>query len=79
MKLIEFPEQTTVYAKDQPQYLPLPCYKRDDGVIYCCWQVSFLERIKILLTGKVWHSIMTFNKPLQPQLLMADKPNFQKS
>ena len=78
MKLIEFPEQTTVYAKDQPQYLPLPCHKQEDGVIYCCWSVSFRERLKILLTGKVWHSIMTFNKPLQPQLLMTEKPNFPK-
>jgi hypothetical protein len=23
VKLIEFPEQTTVYANDQPEYLPL--------------------------------------------------------
>ena len=24
MKLVEFPEQTVVIAKDQPEYLPLP-------------------------------------------------------
>ena len=78
MKIIEFPEQTSVYAKDQPQYRPLPCYKTEDGTVYCCWEVTFLERVKILLTGKLWHSIMTFNKPLQPQLLMVEKPNFPK-
>lgn len=27
MKLIEFPEQTTVIAKDQPQYNPLPAHQ----------------------------------------------------
>lgn len=28
MTPIEFPEQTIVWAKDQPPYLPLPAYTR---------------------------------------------------
>lgn len=76
MKVIKFKEQTIVYAKDQPQYLPLPVYqcKNDEGTIICCWQLTFKERLKLLFTGKIWHSVMTFYKPLQPQLLMVDKP-----
>lgn len=77
MKLIEFPEQTVVIAKDQPEYLPLPAWRRPhdaSGEIVCCWQLSFRNRLKLLFTGKIWHSILTFNQPLQPQLLQVDKP-----
>lgn len=77
MKIIEFPEQTVVIAKDQPQYHPLPAYRYNDpvqGRIACCWELSWKERFKVLLTGKVWHQILTFNNPLQPQKLTVEKP-----
>ena len=77
MHLIEFPEQTTVKAKNQPEYNPLPAYrfvKDPQGRTVCCWILSFKERLKVLLSGKIWHQILTFNKPLQPQLLEVDKP-----
>jgi hypothetical protein len=74
MELIEFPEANTIYAKDQPQYRPLPAYKTTEGEIVCCWKLSLRERLILLFTGKIWHSIMTFNHPLQPQLLEVTKP-----
>ena len=75
MKLIEFPEQTVIIAKNQPQYIPLPAYiSSDKNELTCCWELSLLERIKLLFTGKIWHSILIFNKPLQPQLLQITKP-----
>jgi hypothetical protein len=77
MKLIEFPEQTTIIAKDQPPYLPLPAYQvplSPEGQIICCWKLSLLERLKVLFKGKIWHSVLTFQNPLQPQLLSANKP-----
>jgi hypothetical protein len=36
------------------------------------------ERLKVLLTGKVWQQVLTFNKPLQPQLMAVEKPHFQE-
>jgi hypothetical protein len=76
MKLIQFEEQTIIFAEDQPEYLPLPAYQYNDvqGTIVCCWHLSLLDRIKLLFTGKIWHSILTFNQPLQPQLLEINKP-----
>jgi hypothetical protein len=77
MKLIEFPEQTVVIAKDQPEYLPLPAHRfKDDpqGRIACCWQLTWAERFKVLFRGRLWHQILTFDKPLQPQLLSVEKP-----
>lgn len=76
MKLIEFPEQTVVIAKDQPEYQPLPAHQFNDstGTIACCWKLTLWERIKLLFTGVIWHQIWTFNKALQPQLLTVEKP-----
>lgn len=81
MKLIEFPEHNIVYAKDQPQYWPLPAYKVPNdmrGQMICCWYLSWIERIKMLFTGRIWHSVYTFNKPLQPQMMWTDKPQGMK-
>lgn len=80
MKLIEFPEQTVVIAKDQPEYLPLPArrFAGDSGRIVCCWKLSLRERLKILWSGVIWHEVLTFNKPLQPQKLEVDKPNMDE-
>lgn len=76
MKIAEFAEQTVVIAKDQPQYIPLPAHRFGDeeGRIACCWKLTFWERIRVLFSGKIWHQILTFNGPLQPQLLTVEKP-----
>lgn len=38
---IEFPEQNCVYAKDQPEYLPLPVHKTPDGMVISCWALTW--------------------------------------
>lgn len=81
MKLIEFPEQTVVYAKDQPEYLPLPAHKfpgDPHGRIAFCWQLGWRERLAVLLRGVVWHEVLTFGQALQPQLLQANKPEMTR-
>lgn len=77
MTLIEFPEQTIVIAKDQPEYLPMPAHRRandPEGLVTCCWKLSWRERLAVLLRGTIWHQILTFNAALQPQLLLTEKP-----
>ena len=66
-----------VYAKDQPEYLPLPARKDDNGVIVTLWKLSWRERIQLLLAGKFYLTVMTFNQPLQPVSLTLDKPKLQ--
>lgn len=79
-KLIEFPEQTVVIAKDQPEYLPMPAHRlppEEDptGRVTCCWEFSPEELLAIAANGgRVWQSILTFNDPLQPQMLSVEKP-----
>ena len=67
MKPVEFAEQNCVYAKDQPEYLPLPVHKTLDGEVTSCWGLTWRERLRVLLTGRIWWTVLTFNHPLQPQ------------
>lgn len=77
MKLITFKEQNIVIAENQPEYMPLPAYvyhKDPQGRIACCWKLDWKERLRILFAGVIWHQILTFKQPLQPQLLTIEKP-----
>jgi hypothetical protein len=77
MKPVEFAEQNTVLAKDQPQYQPLPVHLqlRLPGMATSCWQLTWRERLQVLFTGRLWLQQMTFGTPLQPQLPSVDKPS----
>jgi len=78
MDLIEFPEQTVVIAKNQPEYLPLPAHRfanDPQGRIAFCWRMTWRERLRVLWTGILWHEVLTFDRPLQPQRLSTDKPD----
>jgi hypothetical protein len=79
MRLLDFPGRNVVIAKDQPEYLPLPAYRVPGdryGRLVCCWTMSWRERLRLLWSGKVWHTVMTFNQPLQPQLLEVVRPDY---
>jgi len=75
MKPVEFKHQNIVFAKDQPEYQPLPALRIDspEGEVISCWRLSFKERIKVLVFGRVWMSLMSFNKPLTPSYLAIDR------
>jgi hypothetical protein len=76
MEIVDFKESNVVYAKEQPEYKPLPSYKTEDGTVVSCWKLSWKDKFKILFTGKVWVGILTFNSPLQPQYLSLNKKDF---
>lgn len=73
MEPIEFLEQTTVWARNQPPYRPLPAYT-DDKQTVTCWKLNWRERFKLFLTGKMWFQQMNFGEKLQPQYMTVDKP-----
>ena len=75
MKPIKFKEQNCTYAENQPEYLPLPAFKSDEpgGQVTSCWSLSFSERVRVLFTGKIWVSLMMFNKPLTPTFFTTKK------
>lgn len=64
----------TEYAKDQPEYITLPCWRGPDGTVVTRWRLSWKERFLVFLNGCLWLSILTFNRPLQPVKLDAHCP-----
>jgi hypothetical protein len=74
MKPIEFKQSNLTFAKNQPEYLPLPAHRDNAGTVTTCWGLTFRERMRVLLTGKFFLQQMTFNQPLQPIRPTADNP-----
>lgn len=74
MNPIEFPQQNCVLAKNQPEYLPLPVHKTQDGIVVSCWRFTWRERLRILIHGTMWLQCYTFNQPLQPLLPTVTSP-----
>lgn len=66
MKPIDFPGVNVVYAKDQPEYQPLPAMRFPDGQVITCWEFTEREKQIIASTGKIYINQLTFNQPLQP-------------
>lgn len=75
MQPVEFKHQNIVFAKDQPEYQPLPALRIDSpqGEVISCWRMSFKERLKVLFYGRVWLSLMSFNKPLTPSYMSVNR------
>lgn len=73
MKAKEFKEANAVYGANQPEYLPLPAYKTEEGQAIFCFELDEEERKQIAETGELWVSLLTFNQPLQPILLTTKK------
>lgn len=79
MKPIEFPEQNVIFAKNQPEYMPLPAHVfPGSSRAAFCWSLSLRERLKVLFTGRIWHEVLTFSKPLQPQKLSVRRPEMKR-
>lgn len=76
MKPIHFKGANCNYAESQEEYLTLPAYKHEDedGTVSSCWKLTRRERLKVLFTGKIYLSLLSFGKPLTPQLLRVDSP-----
>jgi hypothetical protein len=70
-----FEQHEVVFAKDQPQYKPLPSLPIDDGeCIVTRWQLSWKEVLRLLLTRSVYLKVKTFGHPLQPVMLSINPP-----
>ena len=74
MEPVKFPECNVTFAKDQDEYLDLPAFRSNEGEVVSCWTMGLRERLKVLFTGKVYLTLLTFNRKLQPQRLTVDKP-----
>ena len=69
----EFQSQEIVYAKDQPEYTPLPVHRNKRGVVLSRWKLTQQEREAIAAGGDILLSVYTFNQPLQPIRIEIDE------
>lgn len=59
---IKFAEQNAELQKPRSmtdeECMPLPCHKTRDGEIISCWRLSWKERFKVLLNGRMWLGVL---------------------
>jgi hypothetical protein len=63
-----------VIAENQPEYVPLPAIWLPGGTILTHWRCSWRERLRLLWSGDLWVTVLTFNEPLQPLKLDTKCP-----
>lgn len=75
MKPISFPEQNIVFGANQPEYQPLPAFigSTSEAQAVTCWQLTWKERLILLITGRIWLQLLTFHKPLMPIFITVEK------
>ena len=76
MKAKEFEECNATFAKDW-EHGPIPCYMDNspngDKPVVISYGLNFWERIMVVLTGRIWISITTFDGVLRPLVLTTLK------
>lgn len=72
MKPVNFIGCNVVYAKDQPEYQPLPALKTEDGLVITCFELTDEEVEQVVKNRRFYFSQLTFNQPLQPMRPVTD-------
>ena len=73
MKPIKFKDCNIVFAENQPEYFPALKISSSQGYVITCWSLTFKEKLRLLIFGKIWLSLTTFNKPLTPMFISTKK------
>lgn len=67
MKAIQFKECNVEIAKNQKEYKTLPAFvDKEIGTVTTCFELDDQELKQVRRTKKIWLTLLTFNKPLQP-------------
>jgi len=53
MTPIEFPGCNVTFAKDQPEYIPLPAMVLPDTTVYTCWELTEEEAARVMANRKI--------------------------
>lgn len=74
MTPVDFPEAMVEFAKNQPEYQPLPAHVDDQGIVTSCWELTPAEICEIIKTKRIWLRSLTFGNALQPLLPQVEHP-----
>ena len=63
-------------SKEQPQYITLPALISHDpsGVVTTRWRLTWIERLRVLLSGNLWVQMMCFHRPTTPVKVLTRQP-----
>lgn len=80
IEAVQFSEHSQVIGANQSQYRPLYAHRTRgrESIVTTCWAPSFVQRLKILFFGRIWVQQMTFQKPLQPILMLDGMPEVRR-
>ncbi len=60
------PGKRTIFAENQPEYIPLPSTVEDGGEVWSRWELTETERIAIANGACIELRVSTFGHSLQP-------------
>jgi hypothetical protein len=60
-----------IFAKNQPEYMPLPALTFTDGKILTEWELTEAERLALANGAPLRLWIWRFDQPLQPVMLQV--------
>lgn len=63
-----------IFAKNQPEYFPLPASMDAKGVVMTEWEPTAEELDRLLSGGRIRLWVHTFGQPLQPVSVEAIAP-----
>ncbi len=63
--------QKVVYAKDQPEYIPLPVIS-DGNKVITKWKLTKEEFEEVAITSEIYLELLTFGQPPQPVKLSTN-------
>jgi hypothetical protein len=69
-----YEQHETLYAKDQPEYQPLPALVTEGGQVLSRWELSDDEMAIVIQTRSIYLLMATFNQPLTPVMLAVENP-----
>lgn len=61
--------RAVTFAKDQPEYVPLPAAVSPAGVVLTEWEPTAAELHALCTGGRVRLQVLTFGRALQPVIL----------
>lgn len=63
-----------IFAKDQPQYAPLPASVSPDGLVMTEWEPTAEELERLFVGGRLRIWLHTYGHPLQPINVEVTEP-----
>ncbi len=73
MKPVNFKEATHTIGENREDVEPMRVSISENNEFISCWELTLKERLKALITGKIYLSLHTQGKGVQPSFMTTNK------